>query len=438
MPRIKEIDLDGSTLEGGGQLLRLALSLSCLTGHPIHITDIRGNRPRSKASKGRGGGLKKSHTECVKFLAAACNASTSGMVEGSDELSFWPEAKTSMAKREAQSQQLGPAAASADAVRSLTIEQKTPGSIYLIVQALLPYLLFGPFSTTDTEQKPIRLRITGGTNVSASPSHEYATKVLFPTLTEHLGIPPIKTTLVKRGWSAMNGAELGEVVFEITPLSKPLPAFNITDRGPLKGVEVCILANPLDMGQQIATSVYEHFSKTFEDGATVTTEISQLEDSNKKNRCYILAIAEFEAQDGKTHRLGRDLLFDGKKGMNSNNLVPIITKKVVQQLESEIKNGGAVDEYMQDQLVVFQALAERQSVVERRQPSLHARTARWVAEMMLKGTRLHFDGDKEMDIGACTGVAFDPLRGIRSGVQVQKPPDLAEVAAKLDAVNLAG
>jgi RNA 3'-terminal phosphate cyclase (ATP) len=50
----KMVELDGRTGEGGGQLVRIAVGLSALTGIPIHIHHVRGNRP---AKGGRGGGM---------------------------------------------------------------------------------------------------------------------------------------------------------------------------------------------------------------------------------------------------------------------------------------------------------------------------------------------------------------------------------------------
>lgn len=40
----KTLKIDGSTGEGGGQIIRTALSLSMLTGTPIEIANIRAGR----------------------------------------------------------------------------------------------------------------------------------------------------------------------------------------------------------------------------------------------------------------------------------------------------------------------------------------------------------------------------------------------------------
>jgi RNA 3'-terminal phosphate cyclase (ATP) len=86
MPKIKAIEIVGTVLEGGGQLLRLSVGLAALASMPICITQIRGNR-------GGGGGLKLQHLKAVEWLATVSGAQIQGAERGSKTLEFWPGAK---------------------------------------------------------------------------------------------------------------------------------------------------------------------------------------------------------------------------------------------------------------------------------------------------------------------------------------------------------
>ena len=376
------IHLQGTTLEGGGQLLRLALSLSSLTSAPVSLTDIRSNRRGS-------GGLKPQHLTCVQWLSTACNAALSGASLKSKHITFIPDIKRPPhTKLESD---------------DIHIQQATPGSVTLILQAILPFILFSGAS------KPIRLHITGGTNVSNSPSCDYITQVLLPML--HLiGIPRITATLHSRGWS-QGSPTLGTVTYTITPLPNPLSAFRLHHRGTITRITATILApahTELHFRHQLAALFERHESRFF--GSTATSlplhsvDIT-FEDSRHEKRFYILLVAT--ASTGI--KLGRDWLYDrAVRPGATDTIVPEMVRRVAHDLASEIKHGGCVDEFLRDQLVVFQALAKGKSVVfggyngaqERVEPSLHAKTAHWVARKILG---VDFDGD-----GGCEGVGFWP------------------------------
>src|SRR3954452_22929588 len=85
-PRPRLVTLDGSKGEGGGQILRTALTLSLLTGRPFRIVKIRANRDKP--------GLRPQHLTAVEAAAMLANAEVNGGVPGSRDLTFRPAGYT--------------------------------------------------------------------------------------------------------------------------------------------------------------------------------------------------------------------------------------------------------------------------------------------------------------------------------------------------------
>ena len=103
------LKIDGSFGEGGGQIVRTAITLSCILQKPVIIENIRKGRKNP--------GLKPQHLMALKILEKICDVKLDNTKIGATNLKFSP-----------------------GEVKSIDLEEDvgTAGSIALIIQVLIP------------------------------------------------------------------------------------------------------------------------------------------------------------------------------------------------------------------------------------------------------------------------------------------------------------
>ncbi|KAB8975998.1 hypothetical protein FH972_026877 [Carpinus fangiana] len=439
---MKHRTIDASHLEGGGQVVRIAATLSALTSVPITLTNIRGNRSG-------GGGLKGQHLTSVQWLAKACNARVEGLELRSRTLVFEPGLGNVSRKERDLLVGVCNLEDGTQALR-INISLETNGAATLVLQTLLPYLLFCPptHAALGRSSTPILLTIEGGTNVPLSPSIDYLLHVFSPNLVR-FGLDPIRLISLSRGYTTGARSALGSVSLLIQPLvnettlapfsflSKPPQPPQSDEKNPaLQSIEIHILAPTTAAIDALRSSTLTLIQDTFFPGllsgkpkpvgsaprVQVTTSSSN-DASNK--RFYLLLV-------GIQHsgfRIGADWLYDGK-GLRSGgterkskrggadgepaDVLSSVAREMAAQVVGELGNalleGREVDQWMEDQLVVFRSLATADALPEGTvsskieqgdgvpKPSLHTITAQWIAQELLG---VEFDQS-----GACKGVGL--------------------------------
>lgn len=182
------IELDGAQGEGGGQILRTALTLSMITGQSFRIENIRAKRAKP--------GLLRQHLTAVNAATEICGAKVDGAEPGSLALSFVPNHIKGGNYR---------------------FSIGTAGSCTLVLQTILPALWFA--------DKPSNVVVTGGTHNSAAPPADFLMRAWLP-LMKRMGVE-MTLDLIRHGFYPAGG---GEIRVSVNPIDALQPLY-LNERG---------------------------------------------------------------------------------------------------------------------------------------------------------------------------------------------------------------
>jgi len=336
------IEIDGAI--GGGQVLRTTVGLSALTGEAIKITNIRTNRPGKQ-------GLRPQHLMGIKIAGEFCDAVIHGLEEGSTTVQFTP--------RKLQ-------------VTSGKINIGTAGSITLLLQTLLPILVF--------TKKPISIEIRGGTEVNWSPTVQYYQNVIFPLL-RRLGVD-MELKVIAHGYYPKGG---GVVRVNCDP-SRRLRPWNCDSRGEVKTlcVDSACGSLPKEIAKRQGDSAIRAFQHHFRE-TKVSMTYGGMDSLSPGSSCTCYALCENSI-------LGSSSL--GERGLKAE----IVGQEAAEELVHSLERGACLDKFMADQILPYLALARGKSTVTVEGATNHVVTNIQVIEKMLpvkfnvRGNRISVNG----------------------------------------------
>jgi RNA 3'-terminal phosphate cyclase (ATP) len=323
------IEIDGSTGEGGGQILRSSLALAMCTGQSIRIERIRAKRSKP--------GLMRQHLTCVQAAAAVCDARVDGAELGSQTLVFKPcEVRAG----------------------DYSFNVGTAGSCTLVLQTVLPALMLG--------SQPSRIELSGGTHNPMAPPFHFLSRGFAPLL-RRLGVG-IDLTLRRHGFYPAGGGEMTAVIH---PAATLVP-FDLLERGvPRAAYAECLAPGlPRSIAQRELDALGEELGWSGEQ--LVSPPVRQNEGPGNA----LLATLEYE------HACEVLTVF-GERGMSAEKVAHELARLVRRHDNAD----GALGEHLADQWMLPLALAVCQSGVAAgftcTELTLHAQTNMQVIETFL-------------------------------------------------------
>jgi RNA 3'-terminal phosphate cyclase (ATP) len=325
------MEIDGSQKSGSGTILRLSVALAAINKQPLHITNIRQNRPQP--------GLKPQHLEAVLTAGKLCNARIQGAKLGSMELWFTPQE-----------------------IKGGSFEAliETAGSIPMLLIATLPICLFA--------EKPVRLHVAkGGTDTTHAPTINYLRFVFLPAL-KQMGVDA-EITVQKYGYYPKG---MGETTITVKPNRqlKPIALKSFGNLKNIKGVSVCTFLADRQVAERQAKEAKNYLAQN-----GFRADIQVVNDQSNPIQKGSSIVLWAETDTGVI--IGADGIGEVRK------MSEAVGKEAAQRLITELSVKPTVDIYLADMLIPYMALTEGKSVFLARVVSEHIESNIWLMEKML-------------------------------------------------------
>ena len=313
------ITVDGSMMEGGGQLLRMATAYSAIIGEPFTIHGVRAGRSRP--------GLRPQHLTTLRAAAEMTGAQLRGAELGSTKVTFKPRK-----------------------IRGgrYSFDIGTAGSVTLLLQCLAPIAAYA--------DRRVEIHVAGGTAVKWSPPTPFLEKVVWRAF-DSMGLC-CSLEVRRHGFYPKGGGEVTASIEPMESLKSFTPKHEPVDT--VYGVSICGRL-PRHVAERQAAS------------ATKT-----LEESGLKPRVSVTHLdgAEAPHSPGSLVCLWTDRMFLGSDSLGERGKpAERVGHEAAAGLVEQIGTGATVDLHASDHVILPCSLAMGESRFTTSRLTLHTLTA---------------------------------------------------------------